>query len=163
MTMPRIYISMGSNMERKRHMRQALDALTGEFSDVQVSPVYESAAAGFSGPPFYNLVTSVQTSRPLPLVVAALRAIEDRCGRSRKGPKFGPRTMDLDLLTYGDFIGTAAGVQLPRPEIAAYSFILRPLAELSPQGRHPVSGRSWQELWQAYGGREEPPLRPVQL
>ncbi len=158
-----LHISMGSNIERGKHIRKALGLLAAELSDLRVSPIYESEAAGFTGDPFYNLVAGAETSRSLPQALALLRSIEDRCGRCREGLKFGPRTMDLDLLLYGDFVGTVENTELPRPEITEYSFILRPLAELVPDARHPVSKRSWRELWQAHGDREAVALRRVFL
>ena len=161
--MTSLYISVGSNIEREKYVSRALDLLAAEFSDLELSPVYESEAAGFTGAPFYNLVAGAETEHSLPRVLALLRTIEERCGRRREGPKFGPRTMDLDLLLYGDFVGTVANVELPRPEILSYSFILRPLAELAPGAHHPVSGRSWGELWQAYEDKDAAALRQVFL
>ena len=102
--MTTIYISLGSNIERDRHIRAGLDALHAEFGELRVSRVFESEAVGFNGRPFYNLVAAAETDLPLAIVCQRLRAMEFAHGREPDAKKFAPRTLDLDLLLYGDLV-----------------------------------------------------------
>ena len=147
--MTRIYISLGSNIDRERHIRAGLDALHAEFGELQVTRVFESEAVGFNGRPFYNLVVGADTELPLATLCQRLRAMEFAHGREPDAKKFAPRTLDLDLLLYGDLVCDTPLV-LPRGEVLTNAFVLWPLAELAPKLRHPVDGRSMGELWQAY-------------
>ncbi|MGL5525973.1 MAG: 2-amino-4-hydroxy-6-hydroxymethyldihydropteridine diphosphokinase [Aeromonas veronii] len=147
--MTTIYISLGSNIERDRHIRAGLDALHAEFGELRVSRVFESEAVGFNGRPFYNLVAAAETDLPLVTVCQRLRAMEFAHGREPDAKKFAPRTLDLDLLLYGDLVCDTPLV-LPRGEVLTNAFVLWPLAELAPKLRHPVDGRTIGELWQAY-------------
>lgn len=147
--MTRIYISLGSNIERERHIRAGLDALHAEFGELAVSRVFESAAVGFAGRPFYNLVVGANTTLPLSTLCQRLRAMEFAHGREPDAKKFAPRTLDLDLLLYGDLV-CESPVALPRGEILTNAFVLWPLAELAPELRHPIDGRTLGELWQQY-------------
>ena len=147
--MTRIYISLGSNIEREHHIRAGLDALHTEFGELTVSRVFESEAVGFAGRPFYNLVVGADTDLPLATLCQRLRAMEFAHGREPDAKKFAPRTLDLDLLLYGDLVCDVP-VALPRGEILTNAFVLWPLAELAPSLRHPVDGRTLDELWQGY-------------
>ncbi|HHP5405662.1 TPA: 2-amino-4-hydroxy-6-hydroxymethyldihydropteridine diphosphokinase [Aeromonas veronii] len=147
--MTTIYISLGSNIERERHIRAGLDALHAEFGELRVSRVFESEAVGFNGRPFYNLVAAAETDLPLATVCQRLRAMEFAHGREPDAKKFAPRTLDLDLLLYGDLVCDTP-LALPRGEVLTNAFVLWPLAELAPKLRHPVDGRTMGELWQAY-------------
>lgn len=148
--MPRVWVSAGSNMEREVHIASAVRALRERFGELAVSPVYETEAVGFSGDAFLNLVIGFDSDEPPAALHRALRDIEDRNGRRRDGPKFGPRTLDLDLLTYGDQVGDAGGKHLPRDEIARYAFVLGPLADVAGEELHPELGRSYAALWQQW-------------
>lgn len=147
--MTTIYISLGSNIERERHIRAGLDALHAEFGPLAVSRVFESEAVGFNGRPFYNLVVAARTNMPLASVCQRLRAMEFANGREPDAKKFAPRTLDLDLLLYGDLV-CEEPVALPRGEILTNAFVLWPLAELAPELCHPVDGRPFGELWRTY-------------
>ncbi|MDX1634445.1 MAG: 2-amino-4-hydroxy-6-hydroxymethyldihydropteridine diphosphokinase [Marinobacter sp.] len=146
----RVYLSLGSNIERERHITAALDGLAAEFGDLVVSSVYESEAVGFDGENFLNLVVGIDTDRSVAELSALLKQMEADNGRRRDLPKFSARTLDLDILTYDDLTGTIDGVELPRGEILRNAFVLRPMAEIAPDTRHPLDGRSYRELWQAY-------------
>jgi 2-amino-4-hydroxy-6-hydroxymethyldihydropteridine diphosphokinase len=135
-------------------------ALRERFGALILSRVYESEAVGFQGRPFYNLVAGIDTDEPACRVRAALRAIEDAFGRVRGPEKFAPRTLDLDLLTYGDSVDHEEGQELPREEILTYAFVLGPLAEVAGREVHPVVGHSYRELWECFGP-DEHPLAPV--
>ena len=111
-----ILISIGSNIERDKHTREAVKALAEHFADVNVSSVYESEAVGFDGKPFYNLVASARTSANIAGVCKILKAIERDNGRIPSEKKFAPRTLDLDLLTFNQQV-TESPIILPRSEI----------------------------------------------
>jgi 2-amino-4-hydroxy-6-hydroxymethyldihydropteridine diphosphokinase len=142
---PRIHISLGSNLEPERNLRCALNSLRETFGELLVSPVYRSPAAGFDGPDFLNLVVACDSDLPVDAIRARLREIEAAHGRLRGAEKFASRTLDLDLLTYGDAVLDA---KLPHPDIDRYPFVLAPLADLEPDVAHPCSGVSYRELWQ---------------
>lgn len=156
-----VFISVGSNIERERHIRAAVDALSA-LGEIELSPVYETEAIGFEGEAFYNLVVALHTALPLEALASRLREIEAGNGRQRGGPKFSARTLDLDILTYDDLSGTIAGVQLPRDEITRYAFVLKPLADIAPDARHPALSGSYAELWEAMRA-SAPALKVVPL
>lgn len=157
--MPRVWLSIGSNIDRERHIGGALERLRREFGELAVSRVYETEAVGFSGDAFYNLVVGLDTDLSPQELNARMHAIEAAHGRKRGGEKFAPRTLDIDLLTYGDQVLSRPGLELPRDEILKYAFVLGPLAEVAPHERHPLDGRTYAELWQAFDDGQ--PLRPV--
>jgi len=148
--MPRVYLGLGSNIEREQHIRAALKALEDAFGLLLISPVYESESVGFAGSNFFNLVVGVDTDLPVGELSALLRGIEDANGRVRSGPKFAPRTLDIDILTYGNACGEIDGVQLPREEVLRNAFVLRPLADIAPNDRHPETVRTFLDHWEAY-------------
>jgi 2-amino-4-hydroxy-6-hydroxymethyldihydropteridine diphosphokinase len=159
--MSRVYVSLGSNIDRERNIRGAVHALRERYGTLTLSRVYETPAEGFDGDAFYNLVAGFDTDESVEQVRAALAAIEDAHGRTRNGPRHGPRTLDLDLLLYGDLVRHEGGFDIPRGEIVKYAFVLGPLAEIAPDLHHPETGVRLDELWKTFSGRRE--LRPVDL
>jgi 2-amino-4-hydroxy-6-hydroxymethyldihydropteridine diphosphokinase len=158
----RVWLSLGSNIDRERNIRGALRDLRAEFGQLVVSQVYECQAVGFDGDPFYNLGVGIDSERSPLELARAMRTIEDAYGRTRGGDKFAPRTLDIDLLTYGGSVLEEGPLRLPRDEIRKYAFVLGPLAEVAGAERHPVDGRSYAELWAAFDQAAQP-LRPVEL
>ena len=158
----RVWLSIGSNRERERNIQGGVGALRAEFGELLLSTVYESAAVGFDGAPFYNLVAGVETELSITQIVSRLRAIEEQHGRTRGGAKFSPRTLDIDLLTYGGQVVEEEGIRVPREEITSYSFVLRPLSELAGDEIHPPTGKSYRQLWQEFDHSSQP-LWPVEL
>lgn len=152
--MTKILLGLGSNIDRESSITMALDKLQDAFVNIQVSPTFESESVGFEGDNFYNLVVSTNTSLTLDEVISTYRNIEDECGRNREGPKFGPRTLDIDLLTYGDLV-CHKPLELPRDEILENAYVLWPLALLVPNERHPVNRKTYQHLWEAYDSEQK--------
>lgn len=153
--MQSVYVGVGSNIGPRRYVPQALALLKEQYAPVTVSPVYTCPAVGFDGPPFLNLVVGFDTDADAVTVARALRGMEDACGRDRSRPS-ASRTMDLDLLLYGDRVENAAEVRVPRADILRYAFTLKPLADIAPHARHPTDGRTYAELWQAFDDQDQP-------
>lgn len=158
--MPWVWISIGSNQDRDRCIRGSVAQLQARFGPLRLSPVYESDPVGFQGQPFYNLVAGFACDWELSDLLALLRTLEDEFGRERQGPKFSPRTLDLDLLTYGDQVVDRGPVRLPRDEITRYAFVLRPLADVAGDECHPLLGTSYGALWAEFDASAQP-LRPI--
>jgi 2-amino-4-hydroxy-6-hydroxymethyldihydropteridine diphosphokinase len=158
----RCWVSIGSNVDRERSIRGGVADLRERFGALILSRVYETPAVGFTGEPFLNLVAGFDCDWSVAEIDARLRAIEDAHGRVRGPDKFAPRTLDLDLLTWGDAAGVIDGVALPRDEILKYGFVLGPLAEAAPDERHPENGRRYADLWAELSPSMEP-LRPYPM
>lgn len=154
--MPRVYLSLGSNIDREHNIPAAVRDLRAEFGEVEISPVYESPAVGFAGDAFYNLVVGFDTELGVDELSRALDAIEDAHGRVRGVAKFSSRTLDIDLLLYGEAVLHAQGLNLPRDEIERYAFVLRPLAEIAGDLHHPVSGERYADLWARFDAKDQP-------
>jgi 2-amino-4-hydroxy-6-hydroxymethyldihydropteridine diphosphokinase len=161
--MPRVFISIGSNIDRVAHIRGAVQALNALYGPLTLSRVYETEAVGFKGDRFYNLVAAFDTEAPIEDTHRELARLEVEHGRTRGGlPKFSPRTLDLDILLYGDLIRHDTDFDIPRDEITRYAFVLGPLAEVAPDLRHPETGASYWEMWQQFPQRGQE-LHPVPL
>lgn len=148
--MAQVFVSVGSNTNREHYTRCALDALSQHFGALNVSAVYESEAVGFSGDNFFNFVAAFDTDLSVAELSLLLKSIEDANGRCRQGPKFSGRTLDIDILTYDQLVGGYSGVQLPRGEITKNAFVLKPLADISPDTLHPELLVSYADLWREY-------------
>lgn len=146
--MPRIYVSIGSNVDREANIRSAVRRLRERFGSLTLSRVYDSDPVGFVGAPFYNLVAGFDSRLPVERLREALTEIEREQGRRRDAERFGPRTLDLDLLLYGDVVDPARN--MPRAEIVRHAFVLAPLAEIAAQERHPATGETFGELWSRF-------------
>mgnify|MGYP000073617299 FL=1 len=153
--MARVAVSIGSNLERERNVKDALAALSTTFGALSRSPVYESAAYGFDGPPFYNLVVVFETPLDVRAVRAKIQAIENLQGRKKGENRSGSRSLDLDLLLYDDAVFRDQGLDVPRREIFEHAYILKPLADLLPAAPHPVTGESFADIWLRLGSRQE--------
>lgn len=147
--MSRAWLSLGSNIEPEKHLRAALTELRARFGAITVSPIYRTPAVGFDGPEFLNLAVGVDTNLdPLPLNIW-LHALEDRNGRLRDGPRFSSRTLDIDIVLFDQHIIDGPGnLHIPRDDLR-HAFVLKPMADIAPDLRHPVSGLSMAQLWAA--------------
>ena len=144
------YVGLGSNLgDRLATLRSAVEAIDGspEATLVAVSPVFETAPVG--GPAqgdYLNAVVAVSSSVGAPALLAALLRIEGEHGRTRGGQRDEPRTLDLDLLLFGDEVIEAANLSVPHPRLAERAFVLEPLRRLAPALRHPTLERPISEL-----------------
>ena len=155
--MTRVFVGMGSNVDREASIRAGIADLGARFGKIELSPVYENPAVGFEGDSFYNLVVAFETKLAPEAVEDILHEIERRHGRNRAPRKFAPRTLDLDLLLYGDLVVQNGTLRLPREDIERYAFVLRPLAEIAGGMRHPVTGSTFGQMWAKFpddGGLE---------
>jgi 2-amino-4-hydroxy-6-hydroxymethyldihydropteridine diphosphokinase len=149
-----VYVSVGSNVNRRKNIALALEQLANEFGVIEQSSVYESDAVGFNSAPFYNLVIGFCSDASPRGIQEKLHAIEDACGRVRS-QSLSARTMDLDLLLYADLVVDEAGLSLPRSDITRYAFVLCPLAEIAGLEKHPVSRVSYADMWAAFDDPEQ--------
>lgn len=145
-----VFLSLGSNIDREKNIQGCMDALNKHFCILGASVVYESEAVGFKGTNFFNSVVKVETALSIKTLSEQLRAIEHAHGRRRDVPKFSPRSLDIDILTYDDCIGEFGGVSLPRAEILYNAFVLRPLSDIAPDSLHPVAKKPYRTLWDEF-------------
>lgn len=144
--MPLVYIGLGSNLgEREATIRRALALLEARADiDVEaVSSLRETDPVGYEDQPrFLNGAAALRTELAPRALLQQLHEVERELGRDRTGPRFGPRTIDLDLLLYGDERIDEPGLEIPHPRLAARRFVLEPLAELDESlevpGRGPI-------------------------
>lgn len=160
--MGRACLSLGGNLEPERHLAAAIGALRARFPGAVVSRVYRTRAVGFDGADFLNAAAVIDSDLDAHALDAWLHALEDAHGRDRSGPRFGDRTLDLDLVLYDDLVLEGPDhLRLPRPELR-HAFVLRPLAEIAPEIVEPLSGRTLAELW-AESPERDTPMAPVAL
>ena len=154
--MAKVYVSVGSNIDRERNVEHALADLGQAYGELEQSRIFETTAVGFDGDPFYNMVVAFNTDETPQAVASRLRDIEDAHGRDRSGGKFSSRSLDLDLLLYDDLILEEEGLHLPRKEILEYAFVLKPLAEIAGDMKHPVTGFSFSATWDQFDPTAQP-------
>jgi 2-amino-4-hydroxy-6-hydroxymethyldihydropteridine diphosphokinase len=157
--MPRVFVAAGSNIEPEKNLAQAARAMAQAFPDVRFSPWYRNKAVGFEGDDFINFVAGFTTELSVHDVVKRLREIETACGRPREAPKWAPRSMDLDILLYGDLVHEEPGLKLPRPDLVKRPFMLGPMADLAPEVAHPTLHVTIGELWQQFDQAAHPMTR----
>ncbi len=150
--MTTVYIGVGSNIEREKHAQAAWLELSQLGFDLRSSPVYECQPVGFDGPAFFNFIISLQTTLDLTDLLQKLRQIEIKWGRQKQAQKYQNRTLDLDLVLFGNCVSVSAP-ELPRRDIFKYAFVIQPLYDLSPELVIPGDGRTVAEIWKQTSGR----------
>lgn len=142
------YVGLGSNLGDREHFlgmaHRELDATPG-LRVAAASDVYETEPVGPSRRRFLNAVLRLESRLAAPDLFARMMAIERGAGRDRSGPRWGPRTLDLDLLLYGDERIERPELRVPHPRWHERDFVLVPLVDVGPDVRHPVLGRSARE------------------
>jgi 2-amino-4-hydroxy-6-hydroxymethyldihydropteridine diphosphokinase len=145
-----VYVGLGSNIDPEDNLHLGVRELRARYGELQLSAVYRSKSVGFDGQDFLNLVASFETDSSPGAVCKEIEAIHTLAGRDRNDGKWASRSLDIDLLLYGDLVVDEKPVRIPRNDVLEYSFVLRPLAELAPELRHPVTGRTIREHWQEF-------------
>ena len=152
-----IYLGLGSNVRPDENLRLAIRELDRRFDLRGVSAVYRNAPVGFEGDDFLNAVAVVSSGLPAAEVCRQLEEIHGLAGRKRGEDAFVSRTLDIDLLLYGDAV--IPELRIPREDVLAYGFVLRPLAEIAPSLVHPVTGRTLAEHWREFDDTSHPMTR----
>ena len=140
------YLSLGSNIgDREANLRAALDRL----QPTRVSPLYETEPVDYADQAwFLNLVAEVRTELTPRELLAKTQAIEQDLGRVRTIAK-GPRTIDIDILLFGDTVLRESELEIPHPRMAERRFVLRPLADIAPELQHSITHRTVREMLDA--------------
>jgi 2-amino-4-hydroxy-6-hydroxymethyldihydropteridine diphosphokinase len=137
----RAYVGVGANLgDREAAIREAVRLLGDDV--VAVSRLRETEPWGYADqPPFLNGAILLETGLEPRAVLDRLLAVERELGRTREGPRYGPRTIDLDLLLYGDRVVDEPGLTVPHPRLHERAFALEPLLDLDPELEIPGRGR----------------------
>ena len=151
--MDRVAVALGSNCgDRRAHLDYAVSTLRTFLTNLTVSRYYETIPVGVSGPQalFLNAAAVGDTTMSGRALLDALLAIEHERGRERPYTN-APRTLDLDVILFGDAIVAEPGLRVPHPRFRERRFVLQPLAEVAPDLRDPVSGRTIADLLASVG------------
>ena len=145
--MKTVYLSLGSNLgDREANLRAALERLEPR----RVSPIYETSPVDFTAQPFFlNMVVEAETDLMPQQYLAKTQRIERELGRVRGVPAKGPRSIDIDILMFDTRLIHSVNLEVPHPRLHERRFVLVPLADLAPDLRHPVTGRSVREMLNA--------------
>lgn len=154
--MAKVYLGLGSNIDPEENLRLGIGELGARFGMLELSNVYRSAAVGFDGDDFLNLVAGLESDASPAQLHAMLIEIHGLTGRKRGESRYSPRTLDIDLLLYDDLVLDEPPIRIPRSDILQYSFVLGPLAEIAPQLRHPETGKLISEHWAEYDKESHP-------
>jgi 2-amino-4-hydroxy-6-hydroxymethyldihydropteridine diphosphokinase len=147
----RVAVGLGSNLgDREEHLRGAIAALTSVLSHLRVSSFHETEPVGVPSPQpmFLNAAATGESDLSAPAILDVLLAIEQGFGRERRY-QYAPRTIDLDLILYGDAVIESPGLIVPHPLFRERQFVLEPLNEIAPDWVDPITGKTVAELFSA--------------
>ena len=148
-----VFFSIGSNINPEKNIQFAIDQLRNFFIHLEYSSIYRTEAVGFKGDYFLNLVAKTVTEISPEIIIKRLRKIEADTGRELGTGQFSSRTLDIDMILYGDRVDEL--IRVPRDDINLYAFVIEPLAEIYPKGIHPISGSQYSTLWEQFDKREQ--------
>lgn len=154
--MARVFLGLGSNVSPIENLTLALHELAERYGVLTLSRVYESPAVGFDGADFMNLVVRLESDALPESICHEIELIHNLSGRVRSSQKWESRPLDIDLLLYNDLIQKSPPVRVPRDDVLRYSFVLRPMAELAPDLKHPETGKTMLEHWQKFDAEGHP-------
>lgn len=144
-----VYLGLGSNIDAEKNLRLGIRELQRRYGELRLSDTYQSAAIGFAGADFLNLVAALESDESPGEIHDQIEIIHSLVGRQRGEAKYTSRPLDIDLLLYDDLV-VDEPLRLPRSDVLDYSFVLRPLAELAPDFVHPVTGKTLRTHWQEF-------------
>jgi len=157
--MPRVFVAVGSNVEPEENVTRALRLLDGEIGILEVSTFYRTPALDRpEDPPYLNGVIEVGDSLGPRDLKRLLQQTEHAVGRERVADRYASRTIDLDLLLYGDQVSSSSGLMLPHPDIRERPFVAIPLLELAPDLTLPDSKM---ELRSVASSLQSYPMEPL--
>ena len=150
-----VYLGLGSNIDARANISSGIDILRQTFDRVKCSPVYQTAAFGFEGNDFINLVAGVETAMSPLELKHFLTGLEDQHDRNRQSPKFSDRTLDIDILLYDDLYLISPELSIPHGDILEAAHVLKPLADLAPDLLHPTARKTMIDLWNDFPRQDQ--------
>ena len=152
----RAYLCLGSNINPRRNIRFAVQRLKQDFQNVIVSNVYKSSAVGFDGDDFLNLAIALKTDLSLGELLRYTDKLEQEAGRVRlyRG-NYDSRTLDVDVVMFGDLTGEHKGRQWPSEDIQDNAHVLLPMSEIAGDRKHPLLGVNFSKLWKEFDAQDQ--------
>jgi 2-amino-4-hydroxy-6-hydroxymethyldihydropteridine diphosphokinase len=150
-----VYLGLGSNVgEREENLNKALGLIAHRMRLGKVSSIYDTAPVDIPQPRFLNMVCEASTTLPPPALLTLLKGFEQMLGRL-PGKSGLPRSIDIDILFYGDTVLNTPELTIPHPRAAERAFVLVPLAEIAPDLEHPVLHKTIRQLSKAVAGSQD--------
>lgn len=157
-----VFLGIGSNVNKRENIRSCLHYFFASFKHCKQSPVYQSAAFGFKGNDFYNLVIEIKTHFLIEALKQWLMSIEDIHGRDRTQHRYSNRTLDIDILLFnGDIYD--GNIIIPRPEILTQAYVLKPLTDMAGDMKHPTTQKSFNWHWQNMNDSQKSTINLVDM
>lgn len=146
--MPRVFLGVGSNCEKEKHLKLAIDKLRRLFGNINISNVYASPADKNRGDDYYNCCVELNTKISITDLINQLKTIEGELDRDRTNTK--QITIDLDVLLYGDEVGKFDGFCLPHADLLTKLYVLKPMCDLAPNLQLPTTKKNLSDYLAAF-------------